>query len=247
MASRSIPTAPTTVAAGSIRRSASREDALALLAGLADGTVDAIATDHAPHPPQRKLVPFDDAAPGLIGLETALSLGLAAVAAGRLELATLVAALSIRPAEIIGERRSLALGAGGRPGGLRPRGALARRGVGAGFGVVEHAAAGHGAAGRRAADSGGRPDHLSSLSVGVPDMGPCGSPHPFEPRRGMACQFATTRSSTRTRVPASDASSRRRSCSPSSCSSSRSASSPSTGRSGCWRRCSSSTSSCSSS
>ena len=89
---------------------ASREDALALLAGLADGSVDAIATDHAPHPPQRKLVPFDDAAPGLIGLETALSLGLAAVAAGRLELATLVAALSIRPAEIIGERRSLALG-----------------------------------------------------------------------------------------------------------------------------------------
>jgi dihydroorotase len=88
----------------------SRGDALALLAGLADGTVDAVATDHAPHPTNRKLVPFDDAAPGLIGLETALSLGLAAVAAGRVELATLVAALSIRPAEIIGERRSLALG-----------------------------------------------------------------------------------------------------------------------------------------
>ena len=88
----------------------SREDALALLAGLADGTVDAIATDHAPHPPQRKLVPFDDAAPGLVGLETALSLGIAAVMAGRLEMARLVAALSIRPAEIIGERRSLSLG-----------------------------------------------------------------------------------------------------------------------------------------
>ena len=51
----------------------------ALLAGVADGTIDAIATDHAPHPPERKLVPFDEAAPGLIGLETALSLGLAAV------------------------------------------------------------------------------------------------------------------------------------------------------------------------
>ena len=89
---------------------ASPEDALALLAGLADGTVDAIATDHAPHPPQRKLVPFDDAAPGLIGLETALSLGLAAVSAGQLEMATLVAALSIRPAEIIDDRRSLASG-----------------------------------------------------------------------------------------------------------------------------------------
>ena len=88
----------------------SREDALALLAGLADGTIDAIATDHAPHPPERKLVPFEDAAPGMIALETALSIGLAAVEAGRLDLATLVAALSIRPAEIIGERRSLAIG-----------------------------------------------------------------------------------------------------------------------------------------
>ena len=64
-----------------------REDALALLAGVADGTVDAIATDHAPHPAERKLVPFGEAAPGLIGLETALSLGLAAVEAGRLDLA----------------------------------------------------------------------------------------------------------------------------------------------------------------
>ena len=88
----------------------SRQDALALLAGLADGTVDAIATDHAPHPPERKLVPFDEAAPGMIGLETALSVGLAAVDAGRLELPTLVAALSTRPAEIVGERRSLAIG-----------------------------------------------------------------------------------------------------------------------------------------
>lgn len=87
-----------------------REDALALISGLVEGTVDAIATDHAPHSPQRKVVPFDDAAPGLIGLETALSLGLAAVDAGMLGLARLIAALSIRPAEIIGERRSLAVG-----------------------------------------------------------------------------------------------------------------------------------------
>ncbi len=88
----------------------SREDALALLDGLNDGTIDAVATDHAPHPPERKLVPFDEAAPGMIGLETALGIGLAAVSAGRLDLARLVAALSIRPAEIIGERRSLAVG-----------------------------------------------------------------------------------------------------------------------------------------
>jgi dihydroorotase len=87
-----------------------REDALALLAAVADGTVDAIATDHAPHPSERKAVPFAEAAPGLIGLETALGIGLAAVVAGHLELSTLLAALSTRPAALIGESRSLAAG-----------------------------------------------------------------------------------------------------------------------------------------
>jgi dihydroorotase len=88
-----------------------RADATALLDAVADGTIDAIATDHAPHPPERKLVPFDQAAPGLIGLETALSLGLAAAEAGRLTLMSLVAALSSRPASIIGESRGLTPGA----------------------------------------------------------------------------------------------------------------------------------------
>ncbi|MEK6191082.1 MAG: dihydroorotase [Chloroflexota bacterium] len=87
-----------------------RDDAMALLAAVADGTVDAIATDHAPHPPERKAVPFAEAAPGLIGLETALGIGLAAVAAGHLELSTLLAALSTRPAALIGEARSMAAG-----------------------------------------------------------------------------------------------------------------------------------------
>jgi dihydroorotase len=90
---------------------AGRGDALALLAGVADGTVDAIATDHAPHPPERKLVEFGNAAPGMIGLETALSLGLAAVNAGCLSLESLVRAMSTRPAELIGEPRALAPGA----------------------------------------------------------------------------------------------------------------------------------------
>jgi dihydroorotase len=89
---------------------ATREDAAALLAAVEDGVIDAIATDHAPHPPERKVVPFAEAAPGLIGLETALSLGLAAVGAGRLSLASLVAALSTRPAAIVGERRGLSVG-----------------------------------------------------------------------------------------------------------------------------------------
>jgi dihydroorotase len=85
----------------------SRADALALLAGVADGTVDAIATDHAPHPPERKTVEFANAAPGMIGLETALPIGLAAVAAGKLELTRLLEALSMGPAGLIGEGRSL--------------------------------------------------------------------------------------------------------------------------------------------
>jgi len=87
-----------------------RDDALALLGGIGDGSIDAIATDHAPHPAERKLVPFGEAAPGLIGLETALSLGLAAVESGRLALGALLAALSARPASIIGEKRSLTVG-----------------------------------------------------------------------------------------------------------------------------------------
>lgn len=85
----------------------SRADALALLAGVADGTVDAIATDHAPHPRERKNVEFAAAAPGMIGLETALSLGLAAAEAGRLELSRLVQVLSTGPAALIGEARTL--------------------------------------------------------------------------------------------------------------------------------------------
>ena len=89
-----------------------RADALALLAGLADGSIDAVATDHAPHPLERKAVEFAAAAPGMIGLETALSLGLAAVDAGCLGLSRLVAVLSSTPARLIGEERSL------RPGAL---------------------------------------------------------------------------------------------------------------------------------
>jgi len=55
---------------------AAREDREALLAGLADGTVDAIATDHAPHEPATKDVEFDRAPFGILGFETALALAL---------------------------------------------------------------------------------------------------------------------------------------------------------------------------
>lgn len=87
-----------------------RADALALMTGVADGTVDAIATDHAPHPRERKNVEFGAAAAGMLGLETALSLGLAAVEAGCLPLPNLIAAMSTRPAALIGETRSFEAG-----------------------------------------------------------------------------------------------------------------------------------------
>ncbi len=48
------------------------EDVAAVVAGLCDGTIDAVATDHAPHAPETKDAPFDQAPPGMLGLQTAL-------------------------------------------------------------------------------------------------------------------------------------------------------------------------------
>jgi dihydroorotase len=48
------------------------EDVAAVVAGLCDGTIDAVATDHAPHAPEAKDAPFDQAPPGMLGLQTAL-------------------------------------------------------------------------------------------------------------------------------------------------------------------------------
>ncbi|HEY7068956.1 MAG TPA: dihydroorotase [Acidimicrobiales bacterium] len=75
------------------------DDVAAVRAGLADGTIDCIATDHAPHAPEAKEQPFDEAPPGMLGLETAL-----AVALTHLDLppAEILALLSWRPAAIIG-------------------------------------------------------------------------------------------------------------------------------------------------
>jgi dihydroorotase len=84
----------------------SAADAAACLAAVADGTADAIATDHAPHTIVDKEVEFGWAAPGIAGLETALGLVLEAVATGRLELLPAIAALTTGPARVLG--RSLA-------------------------------------------------------------------------------------------------------------------------------------------
>ncbi|HEX6797335.1 MAG TPA: dihydroorotase [Ktedonobacterales bacterium] len=73
-------------------------DAESLLAGLRDGTIDAIATDHAPHTWVDKACEYDMAAFGISGLETALASLLALVHTGKLTLPELVAALTLRPA-----------------------------------------------------------------------------------------------------------------------------------------------------
>ena len=88
-------------------------DALACLAGLADGTVDAIATDHAPHTEVDKTVEFGQAANGISGLETALGLVLESVDAGGLSLLRAIALLTTGPAAILGRRTRRAAGGAG--------------------------------------------------------------------------------------------------------------------------------------
>ncbi len=90
---------------------AAREDREALLAGLADGTVDAIATDHAPHEPALKDVEFDRAPFGILGFETALALALEQlVQSGRLSLMRVVELFTTGPARVLGIERKIAAG-----------------------------------------------------------------------------------------------------------------------------------------
>jgi dihydroorotase len=91
----------------------SREDREALLKGLADGTVDAVATDHAPHAGSDKMQEFDLAPFGIIGLETALGLALdRLVHTGVISLARLVELFSTNPARIVElDRGTLKIGA----------------------------------------------------------------------------------------------------------------------------------------
>lgn len=76
------------------------EDIAALIEGLKDGTIDAIATDHAPHSVNEKDVEFDQAANGIVGLETALSLALGLVEQGALDFTTAIRAMTLNPARI---------------------------------------------------------------------------------------------------------------------------------------------------
>jgi dihydroorotase len=90
---------------------ASREDRAGLIAGLADGAVDAIATDHAPHEPALKDVEFDRAPFGIVGFETALALALEAlVHTGKISLMRMVELFTSGPARVLGIERKLAAG-----------------------------------------------------------------------------------------------------------------------------------------
>jgi dihydroorotase len=89
-------------------------DVEAVKLGLADGTVDAIATDHAPHAPESRDLPFDQAPPGMLGLQTALAL---AVSELDLPLQRVLALLSWQPAALVGLDP---IGGGGQGGPIVP-------------------------------------------------------------------------------------------------------------------------------
>ena len=79
------------------------EDRLAIIKGLQDGTIDMIATDHAPHSAEEKAKPITDAPSGIIGLETSLALGITTlVKPGHLSLVELIKKMSLNPAVIYG-------------------------------------------------------------------------------------------------------------------------------------------------
>jgi dihydroorotase len=83
-----------------LREAADRE---AMLEGIADGSVDAIATDHAPHHADEKMVEFDRAPFGIVGLETAVPIVFdRLVHAGRITLSRMIELLSVNPARILG-------------------------------------------------------------------------------------------------------------------------------------------------
>ena len=88
----------------------SAKDRAAIRAGLADGTIDVIATDHAPHAAHEKAVEFDKAANGIIGLETAVSLGLKMVEEGVISIIDLIEKMSTAPARILGLENGIRIG-----------------------------------------------------------------------------------------------------------------------------------------
>ena len=86
------------------------QDRKAVCQGLADGTIDVIATDHAPHSLIEKAVEFDQAANGIIGLETSVPLGLKLVDTGIIDISLLIEKMSTNPARLLGLATGLKIG-----------------------------------------------------------------------------------------------------------------------------------------
>ncbi|MCB9482179.1 MAG: dihydroorotase [Desulfobacteraceae bacterium] len=82
-------------------------DRLAIIEALKDNTIDIIATDHAPHSDEEKIVPFEEAAFGITGLETSLALSLNLVFSGILSMEELAEKMSINPGKVIGINNAL--------------------------------------------------------------------------------------------------------------------------------------------
>ena len=89
-----------------------QQDLEEVIKAINDGTIDVIATDHAPHSILEKDIEFDQAANGIIGLETAVPLALSLFRKGHIDAARMVELLSTNPAKILGVKGgSLSLGA----------------------------------------------------------------------------------------------------------------------------------------
>lgn len=88
----------------------SEADRAAIVEGLADGTIDIIASDHAPHSSIEKQVEFDRAANGIIGLETSVSLSMKLVETGIITLNGLIEKMSTNPARLLGIDNGIEIG-----------------------------------------------------------------------------------------------------------------------------------------
>jgi dihydroorotase len=80
----------------------SEDDRLAVVEALQDGTIDVIASDHAPHDQESKRIPFAQAEPGMVGVETLLPLALELYHKGQLPLLDLLRKMTVAPAALLG-------------------------------------------------------------------------------------------------------------------------------------------------
>jgi len=80
----------------------SEEDRLALIAAVADGTIDTLVSDHSPKSADVKRLPFAQAASGIVGFETLLALAMAPVHAGKIDIMTVLKTLTVNPANLLG-------------------------------------------------------------------------------------------------------------------------------------------------